>query len=190
MITAELKSVHETEPLALSTVKKWYKRFAEGRTSLCNDSKCGRPLTNVLAEAISSVLKERSCFSCKVLCRHFRIVKGTCSQILYDTLGLKSSIFVGFPMPWTRIRRPKESLYHMEFFRYYRVFVLLVSRVWLLEISRGSFHSIPVIRYGRCHEMKCQNESVKKWHRKVSNFTFLVYQWNLQPCWCFERQHV
>jgi hypothetical protein len=32
-IAAEIKSVDETEVLALSTVKKWRKRFAEGRTS-------------------------------------------------------------------------------------------------------------------------------------------------------------
>jgi transposase len=58
-IAAELKLVDETETLALSTVKKWRKRFAEGRTSLYGDPRCGRPLTNDLAEAISSMLKER-----------------------------------------------------------------------------------------------------------------------------------
>jgi hypothetical protein len=34
VIAAELKSVYEIEELALSTAKKWRKRFAEGRTAL------------------------------------------------------------------------------------------------------------------------------------------------------------
>jgi hypothetical protein len=75
-IAGELKSVYETGALALSTGKKWRKRCTEGRTSPYDDPRCGRPLTNDLAEAISGVLKERQCLSCKVLCRYFRIAKG------------------------------------------------------------------------------------------------------------------
>jgi hypothetical protein len=88
----------------------------------------------------------------------------------------KGSIFVGFPMPWTRIRRPKESFYHLEFFRYYKPFILLVSRVSSLEMNHDSFCTIPVIRYGHHHPMKRQKWSVKNWHIKVSNFTSLGCQ--------------
>jgi hypothetical protein len=56
---AELMSAYETEALVLSTAKKWRKRSAEGRTSLYNDPRCGRSLTNHSAEAISLMLKER-----------------------------------------------------------------------------------------------------------------------------------
>jgi transposase len=77
-VAAEFRLVDETEALALATVKKWCKRFAEGRTSLHDDPRCGRPLTNDLAEAISAMLKERPDFLCKFLYRHFRIAKGTC----------------------------------------------------------------------------------------------------------------
>jgi hypothetical protein len=42
-----------------------------------------------LNEAISSVLKERPYLSSKVLCRHFRIAKGTCLRILHDMLDMK-----------------------------------------------------------------------------------------------------
>jgi hypothetical protein len=107
-ISAELKSVDETEAFALSPMKKWSKRFAERRTSLYDDPMCGRPLTNDLTETISSMLKERPDLSCDVLCRHFRIAKGTDLRILHDTLGMKSSILVGFRMPWARIGWPKE----------------------------------------------------------------------------------
>jgi hypothetical protein len=56
-IVAEFRSA--CEALAISTVKKWYKRFAEGRTSMYEDPRCLRPHTNDLAEAISCILKER-----------------------------------------------------------------------------------------------------------------------------------
>jgi hypothetical protein len=79
MIAVELKSVYVTKVLALSTVKKRLKPFAEGITSVYDDPRCRRPLTitNTLVEAIFSVLKERPYLSYKVLCRHFRIAKGT-----------------------------------------------------------------------------------------------------------------
>jgi hypothetical protein len=77
-LPAKLKSSYEQEELAIFTAKKWRKRFAEGRTSQYDDSRCEKPLINELTEAISSVLKERPCLLCKVLCRHFRIAKGTC----------------------------------------------------------------------------------------------------------------
>jgi hypothetical protein len=73
----------------------------------------------------------------------------------------RSFIFVGFLMPWTRIGRLKEFLYHMEFFRYYSALVLLFARVPSLEINHGSFCTIPVIRYRRRREMKCQEKLIK-----------------------------
>jgi hypothetical protein len=87
-IAAELKLVYKTEVLALSIVKKLHKRFAEGRTLLYDSPRCGRPLTNNFAEAISSMLKQRPYLSCKVLCRRFHIAKGTCLQILHDTISI------------------------------------------------------------------------------------------------------
>jgi hypothetical protein len=126
-----------------------------------------------LAEVIASLLKERLHLPWKVLCRHFCIAKGTCLRILHVRSTWQSSIFIGFPMPWTRIRRPKESLHHREFFRYYKAFVQLVSRLSSLERNRSSFWTIPVIRYVCRHEMKCQTKSVKNWSRKLSNFTSL-----------------
>jgi hypothetical protein len=160
-ITAKLGLVYETETFTLFPVKRWRICFTEGRTSSCDDSVCEKPLTNDFAEAISSMLKERLDLSCKFRSRHFRIAKGTCLRILHDTLGMKSAIFVGFPMTWTRISRPKESLYSMEFLRYYRAFVLLVSIMSSLEMNHDSFCIIPVIRCECRHEMRYQKKSVK-----------------------------
>jgi hypothetical protein len=88
-IAAELESVYAADALALPTVKKWRKLFAQRRTSLCDDPRSGLPLTNDPAESIASMLKERPFLSCKVLCRHFRIAKANCLRIFHDDLGLK-----------------------------------------------------------------------------------------------------
>jgi transposase len=88
-IQLELESVYGLDALSLPTVKKWRRRFLAGRTDLFDDPRSGRPLTHDLGQAIRSMLDERPFSSCKVLCRHFRIGKATCLQILHDTLGLK-----------------------------------------------------------------------------------------------------
>jgi hypothetical protein len=111
-IAAKLQSVCETEALLISSVKEWRKPFAEGRTSSYDDPKCGRPITNGFAEAISFILKERPCLSCRVLCRHFRIAKGTCLRILQDMLGMKSFIFVGFHTLGTYQKTERVTLSH------------------------------------------------------------------------------
>jgi hypothetical protein len=82
VLSAEFESVYETQALALSAAKNWCKPFAEGRSSLYDDPRCGRPLTNDLAGAISSMLKERPDLLCKVVCRHFRIVAGLANELL------------------------------------------------------------------------------------------------------------
>jgi transposase len=78
-IHAELMSVYGGNALAIAPVKKWRKRFREGRTDVFDDPRGGHPITQDLAEAIRSVLTERPFTSCKVLCRHFRIGKATSS---------------------------------------------------------------------------------------------------------------
>jgi transposase len=55
-IQAELESVSGPEALTLSTVKKWRKRFQEGRTDLIDDPSPGSPVTQDLAGAIQSML--------------------------------------------------------------------------------------------------------------------------------------
>jgi transposase len=84
VIAAELDDVDHTDALALPTVKKWRRRFAQGRIPLCDDPMSGRPLTTDLAAAIASMLKQKVFMSWKVLFRHFRIAKATCLRILND----------------------------------------------------------------------------------------------------------
>jgi hypothetical protein len=101
-IRAELESVYGPEALARSTVRKWRKRFQEGRTDLIDDRRPGRPITHDLAEAIQSMLAERPFLSCKVLCWHLRIGKATCLRILHNDLRLTKFHLDWFPHAYSR----------------------------------------------------------------------------------------
>jgi hypothetical protein len=50
--------MYEQDALALSTVKKWHKRFSDGRRDLFDDSRSGRLSTCDLAEPIHFLLEE------------------------------------------------------------------------------------------------------------------------------------
>jgi hypothetical protein len=165
-IVTKLKSVYETEVLALFTVKKWRKLFAEGRNSLYNDPRRGRPLTNDSAEAVSSMLKERACLSCKVLCRHVRIAKGTYLRIRHDTLGMKK-----FYLRW--VPHATDINPKVERIKLSHGLLLVLQSVRSTGFQSVNtrdkswrFLNYPRDRYGRCHEMKLQKESVKKWTQK------------------------
>jgi transposase len=88
-IQAELECGYGTDACKLSMVKKWRLRFLQGRTTLFDDLRSGRPLTQDLAEAVRSMLAKRPFTLCKVLSRHFRIAETTCLWILHDELGLQ-----------------------------------------------------------------------------------------------------
>jgi hypothetical protein len=164
-IAAELKLIYETEALALSTMSKWCKHFAEGRTLPYNNPRCGRPLSNDLAKTISSMLKERPWISRKGLYWHFRAAKGTCLRILHDMLGMKKFHLYWVPHALDTNQKAERATLSHAILRNYRAFVLLVSRMSSLEMNYGSFCTTRVIRNGR-HEMKCQKESVKKFTQK------------------------
>jgi hypothetical protein len=88
-IQAELESVSGMDACKLYMVKKRRLRFLQGRTTLFDDPRSGRPLTQDLAEAVRSMLAERLFTSCRILCRHFRIAKTICLWIFHDKLELQ-----------------------------------------------------------------------------------------------------
>jgi hypothetical protein len=88
-IHVEFASVHGLEAFVLLTVKKWWRRFQQGRTDLFDDPRFRKPLTNDLGEVIDFTLAEKLFNSSKALCRHLPIEKMTCLRILHDKLGLK-----------------------------------------------------------------------------------------------------
>jgi hypothetical protein len=88
-IAIEIASVYDLEAPAFPILKNWRRRFLLGRTALCDDPTAGRPFTNCLAEAMTSMLQETPFISCKILCRYIRRAKGACPQILQERLGMK-----------------------------------------------------------------------------------------------------
>jgi histone-lysine N-methyltransferase SETMAR len=88
-ITLEIHAVYGEDAVAHPTVKKWAKRFREGRTSLEDDPREGRPLKSDLVEPIENMLAEHPFISCKKICAKLSISKGTCLRILREELGLK-----------------------------------------------------------------------------------------------------
>jgi hypothetical protein len=55
---AELERVHGSKALSLSAVKKWRKRFANGRITLEDDSRSGRPPGIDLCESLRALIDE------------------------------------------------------------------------------------------------------------------------------------
>jgi hypothetical protein len=88
-IQDELESVYGTDACKLLMVKKWRLRFLQGRTTLFDDPRFGRLLTQDRDEAVRLMIGEKSFTSCRVLCRHFRIAKTTYLRILHDELRLQ-----------------------------------------------------------------------------------------------------
>jgi hypothetical protein len=113
-IGAELESGYGPEALALWTVKKWRKRFPEGRTDLIDDRRAGRPVTHDLAEAIQLMLAERPFLSCKVLCRHLRIGNATCLQILHNDFGLTKFHLRWIPYTLTEDQKSERVTYSRQ----------------------------------------------------------------------------
>jgi histone-lysine N-methyltransferase SETMAR len=56
-IHEELLQLNYSNAPAYSTVKKWANRFSEGRTSIHDDSRSGRPCTSTTSEHIAAVQK-------------------------------------------------------------------------------------------------------------------------------------
>jgi hypothetical protein len=58
-IHTEPESGYGPEVLALPTLKRWRRRFHQGRTDLFDDPRSGRLLTNDLAGVIDFMLEEK-----------------------------------------------------------------------------------------------------------------------------------
>jgi hypothetical protein len=104
-IQAELESVYGTDACKLSTVKKWRLRFLQGRTTLFDDPRSGRTLTNDLAEAVRSMLAEEPFTPCTVLCQDLRIAKAICLPILHDELAMLKFHLRWIPHPLSSNQR-------------------------------------------------------------------------------------
>jgi histone-lysine N-methyltransferase SETMAR len=88
-ILIELTNVYHEAALSLTAVKKWHYRFKDGRTTLDDNFRAGRPKKSDLAEPVQFLINEFPFISCKCICTKLRIAKTTCLRVLHDDLGLQ-----------------------------------------------------------------------------------------------------
>lgn len=78
--------------VSYSTVAEWVHRFREGRTSLEDDSRIGRPVTGVTGantEAVRMLIEENPHISIRYIAFELGVSYGTISSIIHDELKLK-----------------------------------------------------------------------------------------------------
>jgi hypothetical protein len=68
-IMAELEAMYGYETLSLSAVKKWRKRFINGRITQEDDSWSGRTPRNELCESLRALVGETPVIPCKRICQ-------------------------------------------------------------------------------------------------------------------------
>jgi hypothetical protein len=149
VIHTELVPGDGPETFAVPIVKMCRTYFHQRRTDLFDDPISGKFLTNDVAEAIGSMVEERSFSSCEVLCHHFRIERATRWRILHSKPGLKR-----FHLRWVlhalSIGHKSETVSSSKL-------LLTVLREQkasgfqqiITGMSRGSSLIVPVIRSGR-----------------------------------------
>jgi len=78
--------------VSYSTVAEWVQRFRQGRTSLEDDPRIGRPVTGVTdgnIEAVRTLIEENPHISIRYLAFELGVSYGTISVIIHDELKLK-----------------------------------------------------------------------------------------------------
>ena len=88
-ILIELKGVYGEDVCSISTVKKWKKRFEEGRSDLDDDHRSGRPPKSDMIKKVSDLLEDLPFKSCRAICHSLDIPKTTYLRILHDSFGLR-----------------------------------------------------------------------------------------------------
>jgi hypothetical protein len=162
------------EALALSTVKKWRRRFQEGRTDLMDDPRPGRSVTQDIVEAIQSMLTERTFMSCKVLCRHLRFGKARCLRILHNDFGL-----IKFHLHWIphTDSRPEERKGNLFKPTSGHTRTTVANGLWICYNRRWDlvlFVQSPRRSVGSILRWSSQTDQTKKWYKKVSVFGITV----------------
>jgi hypothetical protein len=88
-IIADLEGVYGHEALSLSAMKKWRKRFVNGRIALEGDPRSTRPPRSDFCESLRALIDESPFLSSKRICQKLRIPKTTCLRVLHEELGFR-----------------------------------------------------------------------------------------------------
>ena len=84
-IFAEMKSAYKGNTPGESTIYKWLKRFKEGRETLDDDPRSGRPINNDENEAILRILEEQPFASSRYISGMLSIPKSTvCHKLVWQ----------------------------------------------------------------------------------------------------------
>ena len=78
--------------MSYSTVAKWVQRFRQGKTSLEDDPRIGRPGTSITdknIEAVRTLIEENPHISIRYLAFELGVSYGTVCSIIHDELKLK-----------------------------------------------------------------------------------------------------
>jgi transposase len=100
-ITAKLEGVYGHEALSLLAVKKWRKRFVNGRITLEDGPGSGRLPRSDLCESLLRLTDESHFISCKRTCQKLRIPKTTCLRVLHEDLWFRKCYLRWVPYSMT-----------------------------------------------------------------------------------------
>ena len=118
--TETYKMIQDTgavKKCCLSLVFKWHKQFKDGRGSIEDESRCGRPakLKSAIVQVVKDLLAEDRRFTVRTISSHLGVSKSYIHQILTDDLHMsKVSPEVGDEQKATRVECSTEFLNRFE----------------------------------------------------------------------------
>jgi histone-lysine N-methyltransferase SETMAR len=121
MIVRMLSETYGDDAPSQRFVYKWAQRFRDGRKSLEDDPRSGRPKTTAgLAEAISEILQERPFESVRTLAATLEVSRETIRETLHNELGLRKFVIRLVPHSLSPSQKQKrvevslQILHHLE----------------------------------------------------------------------------
>jgi histone-lysine N-methyltransferase SETMAR len=136
--------------VSYTTVAEWVQRFKQGRTSLEDDARIGRPVTSVTdknIEAVRLLIEDNPHISIRYLAFELGISYGTVFGIIHDTLKLKKLCARWVPHELTeqckkeRVEICRENLAKLESGQWRMCDIISGDETWIYHRSIGSKQS-------------------------------------------------
>lgn len=91
-VNSDLQTVYGDSVLTYACIRKWFRRFSEGRESVQDDERKGRPVsvkTETLVSSVENYVLEDRRVSVRNIAESFSISYGTAQEILTGNLGMR-----------------------------------------------------------------------------------------------------